>query len=169
MQVPGKPVCAYDPEGLIFGVGVQSECIKLYDLRSYDKGPFATFKLPREDKCDWTGLTFSPDGKYILLTTNGSVMRLVDAFDGRPLQTFAGFMNNKALPLDGCFSPDSRLVFSGSTDGRTHVWNAESGFKVCVLDGGHVGPVQCVQFNPQYLMMASACSQVNLWLPYDLE
>ena len=37
--------------------------------------------------------------------------------------------------------------------------------QVCVLNGGHVGPVQCVQFNPVYMMMASACSHVNLWLP----
>ena len=25
MQVQGKPVCAFDPEGLVFSVGVQSE------------------------------------------------------------------------------------------------------------------------------------------------
>jgi hypothetical protein len=27
----------FDPEGLIFAVGLQSEQIKLYDLRSFDK------------------------------------------------------------------------------------------------------------------------------------
>ena len=37
--------------------------------------------------------------------------------------------------------------------------------QVCVLNGGHQGPVQCVQFNPCYMMMASACSQLNMWLP----
>ncbi len=45
MHVQGKPVLAFDPEGLVFSVGVQSEMVKLYDLRSYDKGPFATFKV----------------------------------------------------------------------------------------------------------------------------
>ncbi len=34
-----------------------------------------------------------------------------------------------------------------------------------MLNGGHQGPVQCVQFNPCYMMMASACSQLNMWLP----
>ena len=63
MHVQGKPVLAFDPEGLVFSVGVQSEMVKLYDLRSYDKGPFATFKVPRETKCEWTGLRFSPHGK----------------------------------------------------------------------------------------------------------
>ena len=139
--------------------------VKLYDLRSFDKGPFVTFNLPRENQCEWTGLKFSPNGKSILLATNGSVMRLIEAFNGEPLQTFAGHLNNKGIPVDGCFSPDSKLVFSGSTDGRIHVWDADSGYKVCVLNGGHVGPVQCVQFNPNFMMMASACSHLNMWLP----
>jgi len=165
MQVQGKPVCAFDPEGLVFSVGVQSEHVKLYDLRGFDKGPFVTFKLPQEKQCEWTGLRFSPNGKSILLTTNGSLMRLLDAFNGHPLQTFAGHLNNKGIPVDGCFSPDSKFVISGSTDGRVHVWDADSGYKVCVLNGGHVGPVQCVQFNPSFMMMASACTHLNMWLP----
>lgn len=37
MNLSGRPVAAYDPEGLIFAAGVNSECIKLYDLRSFDK------------------------------------------------------------------------------------------------------------------------------------
>ena len=169
MNVTGKPVLSFDPEGLVFSVGVQSEQVKLYDLRSYEKGPFTTFKMQRETKFDWTGLKFSPHGKFILITTNGSEMRLLDAFDGKPLQTFGGHLNNKGLALDGCFSPDSIYVLSGSTDGRIHVWEAESGNKICVLNGGHVGPVKCVQFNPKFMMMTSACSHLNMWLPNDKE
>ncbi len=30
-------------QGLVFGVGSESGVIKLYDVRSYDKGPFDTF------------------------------------------------------------------------------------------------------------------------------
>ncbi|KAK9752617.1 WD domain, G-beta repeat [Popillia japonica] len=37
MHLSGRPVAAYDPEGLIFAAGVNSECVKLYDLRSFDK------------------------------------------------------------------------------------------------------------------------------------
>ena len=82
----GRPVASFDPEGLIFAVGVQSEQIKLYDVRSFDKvswqllwfhwlltlqqqlmpifqGPFSTFKYPIETGCDWTGIKFSLDGK----------------------------------------------------------------------------------------------------------
>lgn len=61
----------------------------MYLSRSFDKGPFSTFELNQEKECDWTGLKFSPDGKSILVSTNGSVIRLVDAFSGTPLKTFA--------------------------------------------------------------------------------
>ena len=147
-------MCAFDPEGLVFSVGVQSEHVKLYDLRGFDKGPFVTFKLPQEKQCEWTGkyskntvlpkyrtfalcdlmriiaitiyfhktgLRFSPNGKSILLTTNGSLMRLLDAFNGHPLQTFAGHLNNKGIPVDGCFSPDSKVLFKIRT-AYTVVW-----------------------------------------------
>ena len=51
MHLPGRPVAAFDPEGLIFAAGINSECLKLYDLRSFDKASdffseyllFATF------------------------------------------------------------------------------------------------------------------------------
>lgn len=90
MHLSGRPIAAYDPEGLIFAAGVNSESIKLYDLRSFDKGPFVTFKLNQERECEWTGLKFSKDGKTILISTDGSIIRLVDAFHGTPLQTFTG-------------------------------------------------------------------------------
>ena len=45
MNLAGRPVAAFDPEGLIFGAGINSESVKLYDLRSFDKGPFSSFKF----------------------------------------------------------------------------------------------------------------------------
>ena len=200
MHLAGRPVAAFDPEGLIFAAGINSESVKLYDLRSFDKGPFSSFKfagtstivitikmtimvlIVREklhnilifispilflvDKdVEWTGLKFSPDGKTILVSTNGSLIRLIDSFSGETLQTFTGHLNSKSIPLEASFSPDSQFVISGSTDGRVHIWNAENGTKVCVLNGDHTEPVRCVQFNPKYMMMASACKNMAFWLP----
>jgi len=170
MHLPGRPVAAFDPEGLIFAVGVNSESVKLYDLRSFDKGPFNTFKLPQQDKdCDWTGLKFSPDGKLVLVSTSGQIIRVVDAFQGQLLHTLTGHVNGKGLPLEACFSPDSAYIFSGSTDGQIHVWSTDSGQHVCALAGEHNGPVQCVQFNPKYMMLATACSIMAFWIPQGVD
>jgi len=43
MHLPGRPVAAFDPEGLIFAAGINSESLKLYDLRSFDK--VSVFKI----------------------------------------------------------------------------------------------------------------------------
>ena len=80
MHLQGKPVCSFDPEGLIFTAGVNSEMVKLYDLRSFDKGPFATFKTQYDRTCEWTRVKFSSEGKLILISTNGSFIHLIDAF-----------------------------------------------------------------------------------------
>jgi COMPASS component SWD2 len=91
MHLPGRPVANFDPEGLIFAAGISSDTIKLYDLRSFEKGPFSNFKIPKDNRdqnLEWTGLKFSPDGKTILVSTNGSMIKLIDAFNGNVLHTF---------------------------------------------------------------------------------
>ena len=94
MRMNGRPVGNYDPEGLIFAAGIGSDTIKLYDLRSFEKGPFSSFNIPKDpieysSNIEWTSLKFSLDGKYILLSTNGSLIKLIDSFSGSVIQTFS--------------------------------------------------------------------------------
>ncbi|XP_035007328.1 WD repeat-containing protein 82 [Hippoglossus stenolepis] len=161
----GQPVCSFDPDGLIFAAGVESQAIKLYDLRAFDKGPFASFESRFNRVCDWTGLKFSNDGKQILISTNGGMIRVVNAFNGSVLHNFSGYNNSRGISLEACFTPDSQFVMIGSEDGRVHVWSTESGMKVAVLDGKHPGPINTLQFNPRYMTFASACTNMNFWLP----
>lgn len=81
----------------------------------------------------------------------------------KPLHT--GHQNNKGIPIEASFSPESNFIFAGSTDGLIHCWSIETGHKVCTLNGGHPGPTQCVQFNPRFVMLASACTNVAFWVP----
>ena len=50
--------------------------------------------------------------------------------------------------------------YTGSTDGRIHCWNTETGAKMAVMSCDHPGPVQCCQFNPKYMMLASSCTNM---------
>jgi hypothetical protein len=34
---PGNPVVDYDPDGLAFGIGIDSQIIGLYDIRNHEK------------------------------------------------------------------------------------------------------------------------------------
>lgn len=74
MHVNGRPVSAFDPEGLIFAAGVDSEMIKLYDLRSFDKvrrlpSPFPSGTLFKLYMLEWWSMLwiYSKSGLRFLL------------------------------------------------------------------------------------------------------
>nr|CAH8874572.1 unnamed protein product [Trichobilharzia regenti] len=172
MHISGRPTTAFDPEGLIFAAGISSESVKLYDLRSFDKGPFATFKLGAEaNGCFWTNLQFSPDGKALVLTTNGTHIRMIDAFKGTHLHTFTVVPNAERLMLNATFTPDSQFILVGSPDGVVHIWSVETGVRVANIPGYEnvnnlLNPaINSMAFNPRFAMLATGSFQTCLWLP----
>lgn len=87
MEVTGNPVVCIDPNGLIIAVGWNSESIDIYDLRMFRNGNFAHFTVSEKFRGDWTNIQFSPDGKYLGIGTNDTIVHLVDAIFG-DVQTF---------------------------------------------------------------------------------
>ena len=73
--------------------------------------------------------------------------------------------NPKNLPIEASFSPDSQFVFAGSGNAIVHAWRVDSGVKVAELVGNHPAPVMCVQFNPKYMLLSSACINTAFWIP----
>jgi WD40 repeat protein len=74
-------------QGVVFAVALSNntESLKLYDVRSYDQGPFASWKVPSGEQLTFSTLKFSPDGARILLGTHNGVTFLLDAFGGQPV------------------------------------------------------------------------------------
>ncbi|RFU75455.1 wd repeat containing 82 [Trichoderma arundinaceum] len=84
-------LAAYDPSGTVFAVACPSSgTVLMYDVRNYDKAPFATIDVVEQcrgvdSQClvkGWTKLEFSNDGKSILVGTKGRGHFLLDAFQG---------------------------------------------------------------------------------------
>jgi len=161
----GRPTVAFDPQGMVFAVASAINTVKLFDIRSYDKGPFATFVV-HNNPVEWTGMKFSPDGKYLLLSTNESLIFLIDSFSGAKVQQYQSFANDSGSSIEASFSPEAQYVISGSEDGKVHVWNTLSGEEVSVWKG-HAGPVGVVQWNPKTMMVASGCSAMVFWIPFS--
>jgi COMPASS component SWD2 len=120
LNVSGRPNIAFDPSGLTFAVGLNSNTIKIYDVKTFDKGPFATWNLTDHQLPQgfptWTSLKFTNDGKNILITTAGNTHYLVDAFEGHLKQRFEGHIGLQSPDNGGCdagLSPDGRFVFAG--------------------------------------------------------
>lgn len=83
------PCCSIDPEGLIFASSVDGSAIKLYDIRSFDRGPFATFHVGSYNSFKSSMIVsfdFAPDGKSIfglsITNDNNAVLFSIDSFQG---------------------------------------------------------------------------------------
>jgi len=166
-----RSVVAYDPQGSVFACGFDDNTIKLYDVQNYDKGPFATFNIQARGAphTEWSTLTFSPCGNFILGGTLDGALFLVDAFDGRVLQHYGGTQKSSTrMPIEATFTPDAQFVLSGSEEGVVYAWEAQAGGAPTVL-AAHNSPVSCVKWNPKKMMMASACCSLAFWLPSKLK
>ncbi|CAD5216561.1 unnamed protein product [Bursaphelenchus okinawaensis] len=167
MNLPSRPIVAFDPDGLIFAAGINSETIKLYDLKTFDKGPFATFNVKPDDEFnfEWTNMTFSPDGQTILISTNGEMLRVVNSFTGKLQATLIGHENKEKLSLNGCFSPDSKFVFCGGSDGQLTAWDRDTGEVVQQYKTNDNDSIEQCLFNHKYYILATGSKKLSLWNP----
>jgi len=151
LKLPTPPVVAYDSTGMVFAVAVNHyHKILLYDQANYDKAPFLTIELvdptlmtisypPRPIYV--TYMSFSNDGKYILVGCSGDTHYILDAFEGLVVARLEGHtalerVNMNAAPLfepakgisgdEVSWTPDSKYVVSGSLDGRILIWDIQS-------------------------------------------
>lgn len=120
----------------------------------------------------WTQLSFSPDGQKILVATRAGLTLVFESTYLELERLVVGYRNDRPYDIGACFTPDNRYLLTGSEDGE-----------VCVFDGrgpkgGGVegvvhrlegppdrGPVRHVLCNPKYEVVASASSDVVLWIP----
>lgn len=140
LEAESPYLVAYDPGASVIAVASPpAQVVLLYDLKNYDKPPFASFDLMETEKRfagfgqrpgeGWTGLEFSNNGKHILIATNGPGHYLIDAFSGdlvhylhRPSGATGRLAPGDDLPdpsasymqADACLTPDGRYLVSGN-------------------------------------------------------
>ncbi|XP_036601312.1 WD repeat-containing protein 82-like [Trichosurus vulpecula] len=158
----GETVCTFHPEGTLIATGIGSKKVVFHDIR-FASRPLNTFWIGRYG--NWGGLKFSNDGKLLLISTNSSCSYLTDPEQQTVFHTFEGYDNTNAFPLEASFTPDSEFIIIGSEDGKVHIWNAESGRKVVVLNEEKVDSITCLQFNPKLMSFVSANTNMAFWEP----
>ncbi|KAF7424272.1 member of Set1p complex, histone methyl transferase [Pleurotus ostreatus] len=205
LALPSTPIVTYDLSGLVFAVAVNHYSrILLYDHASFDKAPFLTITLedPTLSLISYpprpiymTSMSFSSNGKYLLVGCSGDAHYILDSFEGHLLAKLEGHtgLERRRMgtppsiePSKGnsgeevCWTPDSKYVISGSLDGKIAIWDVQDlptregpiDLKVPPLRlqplaslEGHPGPSRCVRFNPRYAMMCTAGAELAFWLP----
>jgi len=172
----GRHSVCFDPQGLIFSVASESKELKLYDLRSFDRGPFSSWTVPMRSPP--IGTKFSNDGKWILLSCQfGGGAFLLDAFSGELLQRYTDTSLESASARQGItedceasFSPDAEYVLcGGAADGTICVWERQSGALVTRWRWRE-NAVSTVQWDPRSVLVASgdANGALTFWIPNNL-
>jgi WD40 repeat protein len=116
-----------------------------------------------EDQTDITALSFSPDGQlFASISKNDCRIHLWHAETGQeaclPLQSHQDSVESVA------FSPDSRLVASGSADTTIIVWDVMSGKEVLALRGHEEGVVSVAfSYDGMQILSGSSDDTVRLW------
>ncbi|KAJ1307556.1 hypothetical protein OPQ81_001653 [Rhizoctonia solani] len=139
LNLPAPPVVAYDSTGVVFAVAInQYSRILLYDMSNFDKEPFKTIHLDDAQLAKisyppripvMTSMSFSTNGKWLLVGTAGEVHYVLDAFDGDLLCRLEGHLGLErgktgnslgVVPDRGisgeevCWTPDSKFVIPGA-------------------------------------------------------
>eukprot|EP01135_Chromosphaera_perkinsii_P003965 Nk52_evm8s265 gene=Nk52_evmTU8s265 len=185
LKCGGHPLAAYSKDSMVFCVGFKKQYsheLLLYDKKNFGDGPFTVaserakassakgnFDYLSNLHVSWTELKFSNHGKYILITTDGGVAYLVDAFEGT-CQVATGIDNSKRKNLKGDFCPNDEYFLIGSGDnGNITIFKTETCEAVHVLKGEEGRDSYCRQvlMNPAYYVMASSSKVLGLWLPRE--
>ncbi|KAK4477368.1 hypothetical protein RD792_016589 [Penstemon davidsonii] len=167
LHLRGRPTVAYGQQGLVFAVAMEGGAIKLFDSRSYDKGPFDTF-LVGGDTAEVCDIKFSNDGRSMLLTTTNNNVYLLDAYNGEKKCGCSMDSSPNAI-IEATFTPGGQYVLSGSGDGNIHAWNIsnEPPNKIGSWDS-YIGVPTCLRWAPRRVMFAAASSsELTFWIPND--
>lgn len=189
------PKVAYTHDGLLFGVMAKNtangtSCIRLFDARSYEQGPFLQLRPTRQQlqraikvanprldanqvqRCltaSWDSFSFNPDGTRALVSTSVGILISLDAYnnDGEPIVCFTE-ENPSSLELGCCFTPDSKHILAGTEDKKIRVYDPQTGRPLGLLPGEHVSAVTSVRCNPKYEVIATSGVNTMLWLKSSL-
>ncbi|PON84248.1 Coatomer beta subunit [Trema orientale] len=165
LHLRGRPTVAYDQQGLVFAVAMEGGAIKLFDSRSYDKGPFDTF-LVGGDTAEVCDIKFSNDGKSMLLTTTNNNIYVLDAYGGEKRCGYS-LEPSPNTNIEATFTPDGQYVVSGSGDGTLHAWSVNTKNEVASWNS-HIGVASCLKWAPRRIMFVAAASNVlTFWIPHN--
>ncbi|KAK9767082.1 WD repeat-containing protein 82 [Basidiobolus ranarum] len=163
----GRPSVSFDPQGAIFAIASEGS-VRLYDIKSFDKGPFSTFPVYQQIQEKFpeyvgtcTSVKFNNDTNTILITNSVNGHFVLNAHTGEIQHCLTGTnpLQVESSGEETTFTPDGKYVYAGSKDGSVRVWNLENSdllLEPSQIIPTHPAPITAIGFNPRYMMMVSA-------------
>ncbi|MEH2446124.1 MAG: serine/threonine-protein kinase [Nostoc sp.] len=160
---------AFSPDGQILASGSWDKTIKLWDVNTGTEIYTMT-----GHRLQVNSVAFSPQGKLLASASYDRTIRLWQIpalesshkeFQNRPCYSLLGTLSGHAWAvLTVAFSPDGKILATGSDDNTIKLWEVNSGQLICTLVG-HSWSVVAVAFTAdgETLLSASCDKTVKLW------
>lgn len=191
LKVHAPYLAAYDPSASVIAIASPpTNAVLLYDIRNYDKPPFASFDLMKDvqrflgvQSAEWTKMEFTNDGQSLVIGTTGSGHFVLDAFSG-DIRHFcyresghsgrsgpgASIPSTALGQGDICVTPDGKYLLGGSGENEILVWDISASPRpdnmlkpTDRLPGQSKAPI--VGYNPRTNLLATADKDFYFWQP----
>ena len=125
-----------------------------------------TLKIPIGHTADINTASFSPDGKYIVTSSDDFTARVWEKASGRLLYSLDG---HKKEISSAIFSPDGSRIITTSTNDTARIWDAKTGALINVLnDKAGINPGVAYSTDGKYILSVGFLAKydpltANLW------
>ncbi len=137
------------------GIRKGSGWIRVFDAATW----LPLYTIENSDTEYLHSVVFSPDSR-LLASVGKDALNLWDAATGSHRRR----IRDKDIACSVAFSPDGRVLISGSMKGQIKLWNAATGKGMCIFDD-HCDMVKSLVFSPngQFIASGSADNTVRLF------
>ncbi len=154
----GLTSATFSPDGRRVATLQPGSASDEYLVRVWDIDGRELLKKPILAKIDMYQpvVSFSPDGKRLVTSSNEKAARIWNAETGEPI---GDLLRQKSWLSAASFSPDGKIVATWGSDTKARLWNANTGEQLFELDSTPGYYISSIPFSPDGKFIAAIKSQ----------